>query len=124
MFFLSYALASFQGWISFDLNLPGVAWPSVDQWWRVISMRDYNTRLVVFGVAVLGAGAGLVGSFTLLRKRALMGDALSHAQKAAALDPAERKAVADDVMKAMAGKPSAALEKSSERLMEHYKSYE
>ena len=43
---------------------------------------------------------------------------------AAALDPAERKAVADDVMKAMAGKPSAALEKSSERLMEHYKSYE
>ena len=55
------------------------AWPTWDQWTRVLSLRDHNTRVVVFGVAVLGAGAGLVGSFTLLRKRALMADALSHA---------------------------------------------
>ncbi|TWT54081.1 Manganese transport system membrane protein MntB [Rubripirellula amarantea] len=55
------------------------AWPTLSQWWRVISLQDYNTRIVVLGVAVLGASAGLVGSFTLLRKRALMGDALSHA---------------------------------------------
>lgn len=43
-------------------------------WWA-----DYNTRVVVVGVALLGAAAGLVGSFTLLRKRALLGDALAHA---------------------------------------------
>ena len=54
-------------------------WPSWEQWGRVLFLQDYNTRVVVFGVAVLGAGAGLVGGFTLLRKRALMGDALSHA---------------------------------------------
>ncbi|WP_068265071.1 iron chelate uptake ABC transporter family permease subunit [Rubripirellula obstinata] len=56
-----------------------MTWPSLDQWWRVISMRDYNTRVVVLGVAMLGGSSGLVGSFTLLRRRALMGDALSHA---------------------------------------------
>jgi manganese/zinc/iron transport system permease protein len=56
-----------------------VQWPSWEQWRRVIFLEDYNTRVVVFGVAVLGGAAGLVGSFTLLRKRALMGDALSHA---------------------------------------------
>ena len=66
-------------------HLPGYglgqayAWPTPSQWWRVLSMRDYNTRMVVAGVAMLGAGTGLVGSFTLLRRRALMGDALSHA---------------------------------------------
>ncbi len=54
-------------------------WPTWEQWQRVLFLQDYNTRVVVFGVAVLGAGAGLVGGFTLLRKRALMGDALSHA---------------------------------------------
>ena len=59
--------------------VPSSGWPTLSQWWRVISLQDYNTRVVVMGVAVLGASAGLVGSFTLLRKRALMGDALSHA---------------------------------------------
>ncbi len=54
-------------------------WPSWEQWRRVLLLEDYNTRVVVFGVAILGAGAGLIGGFTLLRKRALMGDALSHA---------------------------------------------
>ena len=54
-------------------------WPTWQQWQRVLSLQDYNTRVVVFGVAMLGGAAGLVGSFTLLRKRALMGDALSHA---------------------------------------------
>lgn len=53
--------------------------PEWQQWRRVLFMQDYNTRVVVLGVAVLGGAAGLVGSFTLLRKRALMGDALSHA---------------------------------------------
>ncbi|MCO8124591.1 metal ABC transporter permease [Stieleria sp. TO1_6] len=52
---------------------------SIAAWSRVLLMQDYNTRVVIFGVAVLGGASGLVGSFTLLRKRALMGDALSHA---------------------------------------------
>lgn len=53
--------------------------PATSQWARTLLLQDYNTRVVIFGVAVLGAASGLVGSFTLLRKRALMGDALSHA---------------------------------------------
>lgn len=56
-----------------------VAWPTQAQWRRVILLEDYNTRVVLFGVAVLGSATGLVGSFTLLRKRALLGDALAHA---------------------------------------------
>ncbi len=50
-----------------------------EQWLRVLWLQDYNTRVVVFGTAMLGLAAGAVGSFTLLRRRALMGDALSHA---------------------------------------------
>ena len=46
---------------------------------RVIFLRDYNTRVVVLGTTLLGLAAGTIGSFMLLRKRALMGDALSHA---------------------------------------------
>ena len=55
-----------------------VTWPSSEQWRRVLLLQDYNTRVVLFGVAVLGIAAGLVGSFTLLRKRALLADALAH----------------------------------------------
>jgi len=51
--------------------------------WELLSetlrLEHYNTRLVVLGVAFLGATAGLVGSFLLLRKQSLLGDALSHA---------------------------------------------
>ncbi len=46
---------------------------------EVLLLRNYNTRLVVLGTTLLGIAAGLVGSFLLLRKRSLMGDALSHA---------------------------------------------
>ena len=46
---------------------------------RLLTLRDYNTRVVMFGTLVLGLAAGVVGTFMLLRKRALMGDALSHA---------------------------------------------
>lgn len=45
---------------------------------HVLLLRDYNTRLVVLATAVLGIAAGVVGTFMLLRKRALLGDALSH----------------------------------------------
>jgi manganese/zinc/iron transport system permease protein len=56
-----------------------VEWPTWEQWKRVFSLRDYNTRVVVFGTTLLGCAGGMVGSFALLRKRALMGDALAHA---------------------------------------------
>ena len=46
---------------------------------RVLTLRDYNTRVVVIGTMLLGLAAGVIGTFMLLRKRALMGDALSHA---------------------------------------------
>lgn len=39
----------------------------------------YNTLVVLLGVSILGAGAGMVGSFAVLRKRALTGDAIAHA---------------------------------------------
>ena len=42
-------------------------------------LEYHNTRLPVLGVTFLGMTAGLVGSFLLLRKQSLLGDALSHA---------------------------------------------
>ncbi|HEX3656303.1 MAG TPA: iron chelate uptake ABC transporter family permease subunit [Pirellulales bacterium] len=47
-------------------------WPS--SWWP-----NYNTIVVLAGTSVLGAGAGLAGCFAVLRRRALLGDALAHA---------------------------------------------
>ncbi|MBK1832946.1 iron chelate uptake ABC transporter family permease subunit [Roseibacillus ishigakijimensis] len=47
--------------------------------WDILTLRNYNTRVVVLSTTILGVAAGLVGSFLLLRKRSLMGDALSHA---------------------------------------------
>lgn len=43
------------------------------------SLSDPNVRSVVLGMVLLGASAGAVGCFTLLRKRALLGDAIAHA---------------------------------------------
>lgn len=51
-------------------------------WVRLSSLllfHHYNTRVVVLGAMLLGVAAGMVGCFTLLRRRALVGDALSHA---------------------------------------------
>jgi manganese/zinc/iron transport system permease protein len=39
----------------------------------------YNTWIVLAGTSLLGASSGLVGCFAVLRRRALMGDALAHA---------------------------------------------
>lgn len=46
---------------------------------RTLLLQDHNTRVVMLATTLLGLAAGAVGSFTLLRRRALMGDALSHA---------------------------------------------
>lgn len=45
----------------------------------VLTLQNYNTRTVVLGTTALGVAAGVVGAFALLRKRALLGDALAHA---------------------------------------------
>lgn len=52
---------------------------ALQQLFEVVSLRAYNTRIVVLGVSLLGVAAGTVGTFLLLRRRALMSDALSHA---------------------------------------------
>lgn len=46
---------------------------------RVLTLQDYNTRVVVLGTTALGMASGLIGTFMLLRKRSLMADAVSHA---------------------------------------------
>ncbi len=46
--------------------------------WEVLTLQSYNARLVILSTALLGVTSGLVGTFLLLRKRSLMGDALSH----------------------------------------------
>ena len=46
---------------------------------QFFSLSDVNVRAVVLGSMLLGATAGAIGSFALLRKRALIGDALAHA---------------------------------------------
>jgi manganese/zinc/iron transport system permease protein len=40
---------------------------------------DYTVRIVAMGSAVLGATSGVLGSFAVLRRQSLLGDALSHA---------------------------------------------
>ena len=45
----------------------------------MIGPISYNTAVVLLGTSLLGANAGLVGCFAVLRRRALTGDALAHA---------------------------------------------
>jgi len=59
--------------------ITGIGFLGGEDWLRVLFLQDHNTRTVVFSTAVLGWASGLVGTFLLLRKRSLMGDALSHA---------------------------------------------
>ena len=56
-----------------------IHWPAWSDLLRVLTLADYNTRVVVIGVVLLGVASGVIGTFMLLRKRALMGDAVSHA---------------------------------------------
>ena len=46
---------------------------------QMLSFADANVRYVFTGMVLLGIVGGILGSFTLLRKRALIGDALAHA---------------------------------------------
>lgn len=52
-------------------------------WWddviRLLSLQDANTRVVLIGTGLLGLAAGVIGAFAVLRRRALVGDAVAHA---------------------------------------------
>ena len=41
--------------------------------------NDYTLRTITLGTAILGAVCGMLGSFSVLRKQSLLGDAISHA---------------------------------------------
>jgi manganese/zinc/iron transport system permease protein len=49
------------------------------QFIQILLLYQYNTRVVVIGVTILGFAAGIIGTFLLLRKRSLFSDAISHA---------------------------------------------
>lgn len=54
--------------------------PTLGEVWRVMTLQSgFNASVVLMGTTLLGVAAGIIGSYALLRKRALMGDALSHA---------------------------------------------
>ncbi|WP_437187026.1 iron chelate uptake ABC transporter family permease subunit [Planctomicrobium sp. SH668] len=45
---------------------------------RVLSLRDYNTCVVLIGTTLLGMSGGIVGVFMLLRRQSLIGDVVGH----------------------------------------------
>lgn len=47
--------------------------------WILELFSDYTIRNVALGTFLLGLGAGAVGTFAVLRKQSLLGDAISHA---------------------------------------------
>ncbi|MBL0926489.1 MAG: metal ABC transporter permease [Phycisphaerales bacterium] len=63
-----------------SLTDTSISFPPWSQVFDVLAFRQgYNTSAVVLGTTLLGLAAGTVGVFTLLRRRALMGDVLAHA---------------------------------------------
>ncbi len=54
------------------------SFPSIEEAFNVLLMKDYNTRVVLLGSTLFGISAGIVGVYTLLRKRSLVGDVVSH----------------------------------------------
>lgn len=47
-------------------------------WTDFLFLQEYSARTVILGVVLLGIGAAAIGCFALLRKRALVGDAVAH----------------------------------------------
>lgn len=50
-----------------------------DQLVRLITLQDANTRIVLVGTMLLGVASAVIGSFAVLRRRSLVGDAVAHA---------------------------------------------
>lgn len=55
-----------------------MAYPTLENVLRILTLQDHNTRIVLAGACAFGVAAGLVGAFLLLRKRSLLGDTLGH----------------------------------------------
>ncbi|MFT6825926.1 MAG: manganese/zinc/iron transport system permease protein [Patiriisocius sp.] len=51
---------------------------SITEYFNLL-FTDYTLRTITLGTAVLGAVCGMLGSFAVLRKQSLLGDAISHA---------------------------------------------
>ncbi len=51
---------------------------SITEYFELV-FTDYTLRTITLGTAVLGAICGMLGSFAVLRKQSLLGDAISHA---------------------------------------------
>lgn len=51
---------------------------SLSEYFEMV-FSDYTLRTITIGTAVLGAICGMLGSFAVLRKQSLLGDAISHA---------------------------------------------
>lgn len=47
-------------------------------WWEFFAFTDPNVRYVTFGAMFITASAAVVGTYTFLRKKALLGDAIGH----------------------------------------------
>jgi manganese/zinc/iron transport system permease protein len=59
---------------------PTEPWPTLGEVLDTMFLQaGFNTSLVVGGTTLLGLAAGVVGVFAMLRKRALVADALAHA---------------------------------------------
>ncbi|MFN0010108.1 MAG: iron chelate uptake ABC transporter family permease subunit [Phycisphaerales bacterium] len=50
-----------------------------DQLVRLLTLQDANTRVVLIGTMLLGIASAVIGSFAVLRRRSLVGDAVAHA---------------------------------------------
>lgn len=50
----------------------------ITEYFRLV-FTDYTLRTITLGTAILGAVTGMLGSFAVLRKESLLGDAISHA---------------------------------------------
>ncbi|MFQ5436316.1 MAG: metal ABC transporter permease, partial [Anaerolineae bacterium] len=48
------------------------------EFWKPL-FTDYTLRTVALGAATLGVTSGALGSFAVLRRQSLLGDAMSHA---------------------------------------------
>lgn len=51
---------------------------SVQEYFSLV-FSDYTLRTITLGTAILGVVCGMLGSFAVLRKQSLLGDAISHA---------------------------------------------
>ena len=50
----------------------------IQEYFKLV-FSDYTLRTITLGTAILGAITGMLGSFAVLRKQSLLGDAISHA---------------------------------------------